>query len=178
MTFTCILDLEVLDQSDRAELRMEHNDKNFIEINRQMLNFFFFFNFFSSFMCCKHKMIQCFVKIFEWGKYEYWHSKTITILNITLTSLGPTTRRFIKKCISSNKIAGLIMFKWNLGNLCSPYVGWATTNTVQGYFWWILQLSSTHENPGICECQNPPKITLYCNCHSSASMRATKVPKV
>ena len=39
-----------------------------------------------------------------------------------------------------------------LKNLCSLYGRWFMTDTVQGYFRRILQLSSGHECPGICEC--------------------------
>ena len=35
----------------------------------------FYFNFFN---CYQDKMIPCFVEIFEWGEYEYQHSKSIT----------------------------------------------------------------------------------------------------
>ena len=39
-----------------------------------------------------------------------------------------------------------------LRNLYSLYEGSVMTVTVQGYFRQILQLSSIHECPGICEC--------------------------
>ena len=49
------------------------------------------------------------------------------------------------------------------------------TDTLQGYFWRILQLFQVMSGQVFVIAQIPPKITLHSICHRSAPIKATKV---
>ena len=76
----------------------------------------------------------------------------------------------------NKKIGVPINSKWQFENCCSQYGNFFMTVTVHFFFFWrILQLSSAHEFSYICESQNPLKIALHSNCHSTAPATVTHV---
>ena len=131
--------------------------------------------FFYSFISYQDKMIPCFVEIFETGKYENWHSKSITKPKYKLTPDLALQQFFWTVHFVLKKKLCPLSLKGHLGNLCSPPGGWATTITVQGYFCGFCNflLFITTQVP--VSAQNPPTITLPGNWWSSAS-KIQRVP--
>ena len=116
-------------------------------------------------------MIHCVQQILEGGKLEYWHSKSITKLNLELpTYLLIFFKHFILMCIFKKRYLCSLSFKWHLGNLCSSYKGWATTVIKQVFFGGFCNFILFMSAQVIVNAQNPSNIPLHSNCCSSVSI--------
>ena len=118
-------------------------------------------------------------KIFNEGFMVNQHSKSVTKQKCEL-QLHLALQQYILSASAfyTKRYICQLSFIWHLENLYSLYGGWARTVAVKSYFWWFCRILLVMSAQALVSAQNPPKMTLYGNCHSSAPIIAAQVCKV